>query len=160
MPAILFVCTANRIRSPMAAALFRARLVESLSPDVQSWFQIYSAGTRAVPGLAPIDEAVQVMAGRGLDIRDHRSHEVSEALMAEADLILVMEPTQAEALRIEFPHVAGRVHLLSTVAGEKDPIQDPIGKSLATFEAVALQIDSLLGRGFERILTLAQQRGA
>lgn len=153
MPSILFVCTGNICRSPMAVALFR-RLVRP-ERSHQPW-RIESAGTRAAEGLPASQNSQIAMADLGLDIRDHRSRPVDLVPLEDFDLILTMEADQKEALQIEFPHLAGRIFQLSEMAGETHDIDDPIGGPLDEYEATAREIDRLLAMGFRRILALAQ----
>ncbi|MEJ5312740.1 low molecular weight protein arginine phosphatase [Anaerolinea thermophila] len=153
MPAVLFVCTANICRSPMAAALFLARLNSNgLHPE--QWL-VDSAGTWAYDGQAASQNAILAMEKRGLNIRAHRSKTVSSYLLEMFDLILVMEPGHKEALQVEFPHLASRIYLLSEMAGESLPVEDPYGASLEEYEKTAAELDSLIERGLARILSLA-----
>ena len=151
MPAVLFVCSANRVRSPMAAALF-ARLLEEAG---QTGWLVDSAGTWALPGGAPAASgAVDTLARRGLDLSRHRTKDVSTLALEIYDLILVMEPGQKEALRIEFPCAARRVYLLSELSGPPRPVADPYGQNPEAFEACAQDLERLLQRGIERIVGL------
>lgn len=157
MPAVLFVCTANICRSPMAAALFSARLrADGLRPE--EWL-VDSAGTWAHDGQAASQNAVLAMQKRGLDIRSHRSKTVSRYLLEMFDLILVMEPGHKEALQVEFPHLAERIYLLTEMVGEHLPVEDPFGASLEEYEKTAAEIDAYLEKGMPRILALAGFHG-
>src|SRR5512142_848275 len=100
-PTVLFVCTANICRSPMAAALFKARL-EKQVPGSESWV-VDSAGTWTKEGYPPSENSVKAMARRKLDISGHRSKEINKSLLEKSDLILVMELGHKEALQVEFP---------------------------------------------------------
>ena len=148
-PAVLFVCTANICRSPMAAALFRAKLREVAGGETWS---IDSAGTWAKDGQPVSGNSVKAMETRGLDIRKHRSKTVSKALLALYDLILVMEPGHNEALRVEFPQAAGRIFLLSELSGPPVAIDDPYGKSLDRYEKTAVEMEGYIDAAFPKIL--------
>jgi protein-tyrosine-phosphatase len=155
MPAILFVCTANRLRSPMSAALFRARLART--DTAQSW-RIESAGTWTRAGEPALVEAQQVMREIGLDLTEHRAREVSAELLAQFDLVLTMQQSHKEALRVEFPRVAERVWQLSEMAGNCWDVVDPSPLTLDEVRRLALTIDQALAQGMPRIMTLAGQR--
>lgn len=150
--AILFVCTANICRSPMAAALFRARLQKE-RPDWQNW-RINSAGTWAMDGQSAAPYSQQVMAERGLDISDHRARTVTRGMLARHDLILTMEPGQKEALQVEFPERASRVFMLSEMVGTMDPVKDPYGGPLEGYQKTSDVLDRLFANGIQRIFLL------
>lgn len=155
MPTVLFVCTANRVRSPMAAELFRA-LLKQRRKDWREW-RVESAGTWAMPGQPVVSEVQTVMARFGLDVSSHRSREVNGDILEQADLILVMEKNQREALRVEYPELATRVYLLTEMTGQTYDVPDPIGGSLADFEQASALIRRLLEEGWDRIVALSQQ---
>jgi len=148
MPSVLFVCTANRCRSPMAAALFKALLARNGMLDR---IQVESAGTWAEEGLPATSLARQVLAERGLDLSDHRSRCLTGELLHPFDLILVMEEGHREALRVEFPDIAERLYLLANMVDEDYSIPDPIGGTLESYRALAEDLADLLERGLPRI---------
>ncbi len=108
-PSVLFVCTANRIRSPLAAILFR-NLLQQEGFEPHTW-RIESAGTWAIDGLPVFDEVEQLLTQRGLPSEQHISRSVTEKMIANHNLVLVMEPGHQEALKAEFQKYAHRIHL-------------------------------------------------
>lgn len=148
MPSILFVCTGNLYRSPLAAARFRQKLREGRRSH--SWI-VESAGTWTEPGLPIPPEVLLVPEVRRMDLERHITRQVNSDLLAGYDLILVMEKGHKEALRIEFPQVAGRLHLLSElVDGLAYDIQDPLRSGQALCE-VAAEMFRLIDRGYQKI---------
>ena len=153
MPSILFVCTANRYRSPLAAALLSQAIAE-VNPSSTSW-TIGSAGTWAEPGLPVLPAVVHAAATLGLDLTQHRSTRVSGELLFRYDLILVMQASQKEALQSEFPDLSDHIYLLANVVerGSYD-IPDWAGSEQDVGD-VSLEMNEFLRRGRERICVLA-----
>jgi protein-tyrosine-phosphatase len=93
---VLFVCTGNTCRSPLAAAFARKladeRRMFGLSFD--------SAGTGAFDGGGASEAAILVGIERGVDLSAHRTRALTPALIAEADFVLVMGPQHLETVRI------------------------------------------------------------
>ena len=152
MPSVLFVCTANVCRSPMASALFED--IASREFNDQGWL-VESAGTWAVAGVPAAKNSRLAMNERGLDIEDHRSKTVTGELLSEFDLILTMERHHKESLSIEFPEISERVYALSEMVGQAYDIWDPIGGSLEEFKATADELENILIQGYEKIKRLA-----
>jgi protein-tyrosine-phosphatase len=151
MPAILFVCTANICRSPMASAIFKEMLREN---EISDQWRVESAGTWALDDQPAADGSQTSMIERGLDISDHRSKSVSEEHLQSFDLILTMEWGHKEALRTEFPEIASRIHLLSEMANQTGNVDDPYGGPTSGYEETANEIEELLSAGYEKILQL------
>ena len=152
MPSVLFVCTANRFRSPLAAAFFQRMLGSSARTSPWS---VDSAGTWTSTGLQVLPEALLIARRQGFDLSGHRSKLVSEALLSTQDLILVMESGQREALQNEFPLIIDRIYLLSHVTeGRFYDIPDPIDSMEAMME-VGENIHELVKTGFGNIYVLA-----
>jgi protein-tyrosine phosphatase len=133
----------------MAMGLLRQRLVES---GLDSQVQVRSAGVFALEGRPASQPGVEVLAERGVDISDHRGHTVSTEDMLEADLVLVMEEDHRRSLFYSYPHLLGKVFLLSEMAGEYGDVRDPYRQPKEAYEACMRKLDQLLEDGYDNIL--------
>lgn len=152
MLSVLFVCTANICRSPMAMGLWQAKVGSSAA----NW-RIESAGTWAPEGEQPAAKTLMILKERGIDLQSHHSRIVTEEMLHSFNLILTMEQGHKEAIRAEFPEIADRVYLLTEMIGKHYDINDPIGGSLIDFQDTAQEIDRILTAGFEKICELAEK---
>jgi protein-tyrosine-phosphatase len=152
MSAILFVCTGNLCRSPMAAGLLRQRLVEE---GLDTRHRVRSAGVWAVNDQPASDKAIAVMAERGIDITEHIAHTINANDMTEADLILVMTRDHEQILRNTWPQYGWKVRLLSQMIGKTKDVQDPYGGTVQEYRACADILADYIDRGFQHILELA-----
>ena len=154
MSSILFVCTANRFRSPLAALYFAREVVRR--GDDQG-ISVSSAGTWAITGMPAMPKAVKLAREYDLDLSYHRSRVVTEEILSETDLILVMESGHKEAITHEFPDTEGRVFLLTEAAGKLPvDIPDPYGEKHAPPADVAIEIVDLIEEGYHKIIELAE----
>ncbi len=146
MAAVLLVCTANICRSPMAEAIFKARLGGVFN-------SITSAGVHADPRGGPVDARAAAALARhqySLD-RKWRSRRVDPAALGDYDLVLVMEADHADTLRSKAaPEHHARIRLLSDflpdMAGQDIP--DPYFGPVSGFDAVI----GMLERAATRLL--------
>jgi protein-tyrosine-phosphatase len=152
-PAIIFVCTANRCRSPLAEALLQ-RAFNRLGSSWEKW-RVESAGTWAIPGLPPMPGTLFAAKEMGLNLEAHRSRPVSGDLLEEFDLILVMEPNHKEALQTEFPDLARRIFLLSEMTSKDLTVFDPVGEADSEYLNTGLEIEQFIQEGLRQIITLA-----
>jgi protein-tyrosine-phosphatase len=154
MKSVLFICTANLCRSPLAAAIFTSLC----QADISDW-SIASAGTWTRPG-QPVPQYLQKLAlSYGLDLSKHRSRQVNFDLLRQFALVLVMEPGHKEALRVEVPDQAPKVYLLSELVGLSSPLVDPLGLGLREIAQVIKVLNNWLTDGKDRIRDLAEEPG-
>ncbi len=139
---ILVICTGNACRSPMAEGLLKKHL------KTEENFEIVSAGTLSIDGLAPTPSAVLVMKELGIDISSYSSTAFSIALAKVADLILVMADVHKDFVTKAVPGIDKKVFLYKEFAGiiaenENKSIIDPIGQPLIVYRSVRDEIRNL-----------------
>jgi protein-tyrosine phosphatase len=153
MPSILFVCTANQFRSPIAEASFTKKLREV---KWKSDWRIQSAGTWATPGQTVLPLTRQIAENLKLPLEDHKTISVTTELLLNQDLVLVMENGHREALQNEFYPFRSRIFLLSEVVdGTLEDIPDPINESYERCLITAVKVRDMVDRGFYRICAQA-----
>jgi glycine hydroxymethyltransferase len=147
---VLFVCTGNICRSPMAHGLF-ADLVRGRR-DIE----VTSAGIGAVGGQPPSAHSVEVMAELGLDIRNIRSKPLMADLVRKADFIFVMTYGHLDSMLLLFPSAAEKTFLLREFETDlpvmEREVSDPIGQSRETYRECRDQIRSALPRLLDLVL--------
>lgn len=149
---IVLVCTGNTCRSPMAAGLVRHRLAQRLGCRVDELedrgVMILSAGVAAMSGDRASSAAVEVLAAKGIDIRDHESQPLTERIVRFADLVLTMTRGHRDAVWAQWPESAERVHLLCHSGAD---VSDPIGGPLEVYAHCASQIEAQVDAWIDRI---------
>src|SRR5687768_17427985 len=127
MKTVLFVCTGNICRSPMAEGLFRH------ATKGRSDFRVLSAGVGAVDGLPPSEFAVRALRELGIDISKQRSRMLTAELVNQADYIFGMTHSHVDAITLLYPQAAEKTFLLrefdETLESYENDISDPIGGS-------------------------------
>ena len=152
MHSVLFICSANMCRSPMAEALFSNLLKQR--GDLDDW-HVSSAGVWALEGNLAAVGVLKAMERRGIDLRGHRARQVTQQMIVEFDLILVMEQEHKDTLQVTFPQHAGKIYLLAEMVGLSHDIRDPIGGSAADYEDTADDLERLFAAGLPFIQSLA-----
>lgn len=137
---VLFVCSGNTCRSPMAAGIFNARFADG-------GLRAVSAGLHASIGRRPSGHAVTAAAEFGADISGHRSTPMTDALAFRAAEIIAMTRDIARELKALYPFAASKVKVLGTATkkpGTSSDIPDPYGGSLEDYRMCAVLIAACL----------------
>jgi len=144
---ILFVCTGNTCRSPMAESILKKMWSEK-----ESEIKIHSAGTAALTGDRPTPLAIKMTREKGVCINLHRSTHLAKKLIKEADLILVMEAGHKKEVLNISPLTEGKVFLLKDFAlGLKEEILDPMGNSEERYQKCIREIEESIRGLISRI---------
>jgi len=132
MNEVIFICTGNICRSPIAQYIFKSMLErDSLDTITTS-----SMGIHGLEGKGAHPHAIEVCHEHAIDLTPHVASALNVDRLLEASLIFVMEMGQKEFLRVFFPLIADRIFLLGSWPGAesaRDNIRDPMGKSIRRF---------------------------
>jgi protein-tyrosine-phosphatase len=140
---VLFVCTGNTCRSPMAEGLFRKAIAG------RDDFAVSSAGVAASKGGFASRETMSVLKKRGASLEKFTSRPVSEAILAEATHVFAMTEGHLAALEARFPGHSDKFFLVREFSGISDKRQgldvpDPIGMGMAAYEEVAKVLETAI----------------
>lgn len=141
---VLFVCSGNTCRSPMAEAIARSVLAQKLGVDEEDLekkgVSVLSAGSFAMPGARATPAAVEALKEKGTDLSGHRSRPLSVELIHQADVIYTMGRSHGQAVMALVPSAADKVVPLSP----DGDIDDPIGGDVSLYQSLAGQLKILI----------------
>lgn len=139
---VLFVCTGNTCRSPMAEALFRDLVRERAD------YQVASAGVAAAPGMPASKHTAALLKERGLDLSSFQSRMLDRQTLAQATHVFAMSSHHMAAIVDEFPEEADKVYLVSEFAAEDAlrgrDVSDPFGQGRSAYEETLRSLEKML----------------
>ncbi len=140
MRKILFVCTGNTCRSPMAEGIFKKMLSDRKIENVEC----SSAGLFAMSGDEACSNAIEAAQRFGADISSHRSRRITSYILDETDIFVCMTREQAASLSMYVPNE--KVVVLG------DGVPDPFGGDIETYMRCANSIRTALERQFNELV--------
>lgn len=148
---IVFVCTGNTCRSPMAEAFLKDILVKK-GENIEDYY-ITSAGISTMDRLDASTNSILALKEHYIDITNHKSKRLTYKLIEDADLILTMGLGHKEAILRAFPKLKNKVFTIKEFLRENDSdVVDPYGGSLGIYRNTANEIKYLIEKVFEKIL--------
>ncbi|RKX32902.1 MAG: low molecular weight protein arginine phosphatase [Verrucomicrobia bacterium] len=132
---VIFICTANICRSPMAEQLFRHAL--NAEDEPYRAIRVASAGVSAADGQPASANSLRALQPVGLSLANHRSRHLTQTMLDDALAIFCMTETHLDLIHLQFNRVPERLHLMREFIPGTDEIEipDPFGGNLRQYES-------------------------
>lgn len=149
MKRLVFICSGNTCRSPMAKGLFIKHLKER-NPELEGKIEVVTAGTHPNSGEMASPGARTAMEEIGVDISDHKAQPVTERLLSEADWIMTMTRGHRDYLK----QVLGennRIFTLYGFLGQDKDVLDPYGGDVDTYRVCRDELQQMVEMLMEKL---------
>lgn len=160
---ILFVCTGNMCRSPIAEGLLKKKISEEAPVELKDKIYVHSSGIYAYEGNKPSENSVKVALQNFIDISQIRSKPINRVQIEQSDLIFALSIDHLNFILENFPTARHKSTLLKTYGKERsitiaDSIPDPIGFSMEFYIKIFTEIKNAVDSAFPMIIAAAQQK--
>jgi ribose 5-phosphate isomerase B len=156
---VLFVCTGNTCRSPMAEGITRKLASERKADHIK----VCSAGTIAPDGLSATEYAIEAARHWDVDISAHFSTPLDKKMVGKANLILAMEHGHIKKIISIDSSASSRSYLLKAFPEPynvgQEQVDDPIGGTLDQYNQTFLELDEVIHKIFPQIIGMSQPKG-
>ena len=143
---VLFVCTGNTCRSPMAEHIFNHLAKEKRLPFIAT-----SAGIAALEGAPAAPNTSKALEKLGITLVHHQARNITEEMIENAHWIITMTEAQRQNLLKRFPRHADKVVLLGALCDDPREVDDPFGGSLPTYERCARQLQDMIAEALPKL---------
>lgn len=145
---ILFVCTGNTCRSPMAEVLFKDLLSKEKLSNI---IEVNSAGINAIPHQLASLNSIEAVKEKGLNLDDHQSNMLTINAVEDHDLILTMTESHKDTILKTVPWLSEKVFTLKEYVGLRGDISDPFGGSIEVYRSSLSDIENSLKLLIEKL---------
>jgi protein-tyrosine-phosphatase len=148
---IIFVCTGNICRSPIAEGIMKNRFQQ----DNRSDYSVTSMGTHGLDGNSASQYAIEVCAENGINIADHIARALVPDELENSTHVFVMEPIHIDYIFTFFPKIKHKTYLLASWPDRKTKklaIKDPVGGSISVFRKTFTELSIHIDRVYPKII--------
>jgi protein-tyrosine-phosphatase len=150
---ILFICTGNMCRSPIAEGIMKKKIEEDMKGDEKEFILVHSCGTYANEGNKPSENAMKISKQNNIDISNIRSKPVNKLMIEESDIIFVLSVEHLNYIHENYFSAKNKTFLLKMFGENRpsqmaDSIPDPMGFTIEYYNKTYIEIKNAIDKIF------------